>query len=44
MISIWQAPFVSLWEIHFDGAHFRRDIAAKTWRRLARQKLGAAPA
>jgi len=44
MISIWQAPFIPLRKIHFDDAHFRRDIAAKTWRRLARQKLGAAPA
>jgi hypothetical protein len=26
---IWQTPFVSLREIHFDGAPFRRDIAAK---------------
>ena len=31
MISIWQAPFILLWKIHFDGAHFRRDIAAKAF-------------
>jgi hypothetical protein len=28
MIPIWQAPFIPLRKVHFDGAQFRRDIAA----------------